>query len=222
MNKSASGPVRIGLIDFEPLRVAGLMEILGTRADFCAMPLGLAEALRRTPCQAALYAIRPGRLALDLVARVRVRNPEMKLLLMGPSVTDETISAALVTGAKGWLEERASPEQIIQAVDVVLAGSAWAPHRVLAQLVERAYGSGGAASAMRPGRETPQCTGRETEVLRHLVLARSNREIAAALSIREQTVKSYVTRLMRKFGVRNRIALSVEAAERDLPETEQA
>jgi DNA-binding NarL/FixJ family response regulator len=55
-------------------------------------------------------------------------------------------------------------------------------------------------------------TEREEEVLQQLVLARSNREIAQALSIREQTVKSYVARLMRKVGVGNRIALSVQAA----------
>jgi DNA-binding NarL/FixJ family response regulator len=50
-------------------------------------------------------------------------------------------------------------------------------------------------------------------VLQQLVLARSNREIARALSIQEQTVKSYVARLMRKMGVENRIALSMQAAE---------
>ncbi|MGA9983814.1 MAG: LuxR C-terminal-related transcriptional regulator, partial [Acidobacteriaceae bacterium] len=87
-------------------------------------------------------------------------------------------------------------------------GSIWAPRQVLATFVDRALDT----SATRRRRHNPRFTEREEEVLQQLVLARSNREIAQALSIREQTVKSYVARLMRKVGVGNRIALSVQAA----------
>jgi DNA-binding NarL/FixJ family response regulator len=59
-------------------------------------------------------------------------------------------------------------------------------------------------------------TEREQEVLRLLVAAQSNREIAANLGIEERTVKAYVGRLMRKVGVENRIALSIHAASRVL------
>lgn len=59
-------------------------------------------------------------------------------------------------------------------------------------------------------------TERERAVLKLLVAARSNREIAVELGIEERTVKSYVARLMRKVGVENRIALSIHAASRVL------
>jgi len=56
-----------------------------------------------------------------------------------------------------------------------------------------------------------QFTARETEVLKLLVAARSNREIARTLGIEERTVKAHVAKLMRKVGVENRIALSIYA-----------
>lgn len=66
---------------------------------------------------------------------------------------------------------------------------------------------------MPPDGRRMHFTDREQDVLNQLVLARSNREIARALSLREQTVKSYIARMMRKVGVDNRIALSLQAAE---------
>jgi len=93
----------------------------------------------------------------------------------------------------------------------VMSGSIWAPRRVLSKIVDRALGKAGA-----PLRSPcPRFTEREEEVLQQLVQARSNREIADALSIQEQTVKSYVARLMRKVGVDNRIALSMQVAKGD-------
>ena len=99
-------------------------------------------------------------------------------------------------------------QAVMQAAHAILNGSIWAPRRVLSTFVDRAI----EGSAARRRGTSPRFTEREEEVLQQLVLARSNREIAQALSIREQTVKSYVARLMRKVGVGNRIALSVQAA----------
>jgi DNA-binding NarL/FixJ family response regulator len=85
-------------------------------------------------------------------------------------------------------------------------GSIWAPRRVLSIFVDR---------ATRPSRSAApaaaQFTARETEVLKLLVAARSNREIARTLGIEERTVKAHVAKLMRKVGVENRIALSIYA-----------
>jgi DNA-binding NarL/FixJ family response regulator len=209
MENAGSEPVRIALLHFEPLRITGLLEILSSRTDFDVTASDLAGTFRWPAFDVGLLPARSGSEWQGLLTRLRLRHPEMKLVIMGSGGSDETIMAALSSGAKGWIEDTASPEQIIQAIDVVLGGSAWAPRRVLAVLVERAFAT---QPVPRGPRELPKFTGREAEVLKHLVLARSNREIAQALSIREQTVKSYVTRLMRKMGVANRIALSMEAA----------
>jgi DNA-binding NarL/FixJ family response regulator len=95
---------------------------------------------------------------------------------------------------------------------VVDSGSIWAPRKVLSKFVDRMLH----ATERRVLRHNFNFTEREQEVLRLLVAARSNREIAHSLGIEERTVKAYVARLMRKVGVQNRIALSIHAASRVL------
>ena len=202
---------RIGLIDFEPLRIAGLREILAQRPEFDVQAADLASALERPDFDLVLFLAQKKLESYALLGRLKMRHPDMKAIVIAPDSDDETIMNAISAGAKGWLEEKASPAQILQAVDVVLSGSIWAPRKVLSQLVDRALGRGSGPLRAR----YPRFTTREADVLHQLVLARSNREIAQALSIREQTVKSYIARLMKKVGVDNRTALSLQAAEAD-------
>ena len=199
---------RIGLIDFEPLRVAGLREILATRPDFNVVAIDWSVAFRDTSFDLVLIVLRDRVFSLALLARLRARHEKARVIVVSRGSQEEFMIEAIGAGAKGWLEETSSPDQIMQAADAVLAGSIWAPRRVLSLVIDRALSS--ASSRRRV--ESSRFTVREEEVLQHLVLARSNREIAQALSIREQTVKSYVARLMRKVGVGNRIALSIQAA----------
>jgi DNA-binding NarL/FixJ family response regulator len=203
--------VRIGLLDFEPLRVAGLREILTSRANFEVGSADLTASFRKQQFDLVILLARRRAESYVLLGRMKVRHPSMKAIVMAREGDDDTIMSAISAGAKGWLEETASPDQVLQAVDIVLSGSIWAPRRVLSRLVDRALGAAGAPLRA----PVPRFTEREEEVLQQLVLARSNREIAKALSIQEQTVKSYVARLMRKMGVDNRIALSMQAAEGD-------
>jgi DNA-binding NarL/FixJ family response regulator len=202
---------RIGLLEFEPLRVAGLREILMARGDLSVDSADITTAFRKPEFDLILFLARRKAESYVLLGRLRTRHPHMKAIVVSAETDDESIMSAISAGAKGWLEEKATPEQILQAVDIVMGGSIWAPRRVLSKIVDRALGKAGA-----PLRSPcPHFTEREEEVLQQLVLARSNREIAAALRIQEQTVKSYVARLMRKVGVENRTALSMQVAEGD-------
>lgn len=209
---------RIGLIDFEPLRIAGLREILAQRPEFDVSATDLASALEHPDFDLVLFLAQKKLESYALLGRLKMRHPDMKAIVIAPDSDDETIMNAISAGAKGWLEEKASPAQILQAVDVVLSGSIWAPRKVLSQLVDRALGRG--SGPLRA--HYPRFTTREADVLHQLVLARSNREIAQALSIREQTVKSYIARLMKKVGVDNRTALSLQAAEADWWHTKES
>jgi DNA-binding NarL/FixJ family response regulator len=126
--------------------------------------------------------------------------------VMGPEANDEVILQAITSGAKAYLEANATPQQVEQAIEIVSQGSIWAPRRVLSVFVDRATRSTRATAPV-----STQFTARETEVLKLLVAARSNREIARTLGIEERTVKAHVAKLMRKVGVENRIALSIYA-----------
>ena len=206
--KNFTRPMRVGLLDFEPLRIAGLREIFAGHPDFQVVATDWGAALREPSFDLVVVVLREQAFSLALLARLRSRQPGLKVLVIGPGSEPEKILEAINAGAKGWLEDTATPAQVMQAAYAILGGSIWAPRQVLATFVDRALDT----STPRRRRHNPRFTEREEEVLQQLVLARSNREIAQALSIREQTVKSYVARLMRKVGVGNRIALSVQAA----------
>ena len=150
---------------------------------------------------------RPGQNLLDVMATVKAARPNLRIIVIGSGTEDETILKAIAFGAKGYVDVAASPADFVHAIRVVSQGSVWAPRRVLSTLIERVSSSAGCifpASRMT-------FTDREKEVLAMLVEGRSNKEIGATLGIEARTVKAHVSKLLRKNGVANRIALSVHA-----------
>src|SRR6202011_3228902 len=142
----------------------------------------------------------------DLMVSLKATRPDLRIIVTG-SGDKETIFKAIVAGAKGYVDEAASPAEFVQAVRVVLQGSVWAPRHVFSMFIERASS---APARIFPAGGTA-FTDREKEVLELLVAGRSNKEIGSPLGIGERTVKAHVAKLMRKVGVQNRIALSVHA-----------
>jgi len=115
-------------------------------------------------------------------------------------------------GAKGFLAETASENEVVMAIEVVQEGSIWAPRKIMSQLLENPA----PAKSHVAGTQYGHFTGRERQVLQLLIAGRSNREAAKALGIEERTIKAHVASLMRKVGVQNRIALTVHALTHDL------
>ncbi|MBV8115818.1 MAG: response regulator transcription factor [Silvibacterium sp.] len=202
----------IGLINFEPLRVAGFESVFDNDPSVKVVATDPSGALAGQDLQMVLLGLQSPSESFELLARLKAARPQLKLIVMGSDTDDETIISAIGAGAKGYLEVTASPEQVRQCIEVVKNGSIWAPRRVLSSFVDRMLH----ASEKPVLRHGFKFTERERAVLRLLVAARSNREIAEALGIEERTVKAYVARLMRKVGVENRIALSIHAASRSL------
>ena len=204
--------LHIGLIDFEPLRVAGFESVFDSDPTVDVVATSAAGAMAGDELQMVLLGLHNPSDSFELLARLKAARPKLKLIVMGSESDDETIISAIGAGAKGYLEETATPEQVRMCIEVVDSGSIWAPRRVLSSFVDRMLH----ASEKPVLRHGFKFTERERAVLKLLVAARSNREIAEALGIEERTVKAYVARLMRKVGVENRIALSIHAASRSL------
>jgi len=202
----------IGLIDFEPLRVAGFESVFDDDPHVEVVPTDLPGALASKDFEMVMLGLHNPVESFDLMARLKAAQPKLKLIVMGSETDEETIISAIAAGAKGYLEETATPEQVMQCIEVVQSGSIWAPRRILSAFVDRMLH----ASEKPVLRHGFKFTDRERSVLKLLMAARSNREIADALGIEERTVKAYVARLMRKVGVENRIALSIHAASRSL------
>jgi NarL family two-component system response regulator LiaR len=109
----------------------------------------------------------------------------------------------LRAGASGYLRKDADPETLLAAVRAVARGKTYIDPSIARQLVDAA----GTGDALTP---------REAEVLRHLALGLSNKEIAAALAVSDETVKTHVGNVLSKLQAENRAQAVVQALKRGL------
>jgi DNA-binding NarL/FixJ family response regulator len=121
---------------------------------------------------------------------------------------DDSVFAALRAGASGFLLNDALPAELVDAVRVVARGDALLAPSVTRRLLDRMV----SPAVGRPA-ELRELTDREREVLRLMATALSNAEIAARLSLSETTVKTHVSAVLRKLGLRDRVQAVVLAYE---------
>ncbi len=200
-------PIRIAVVESDPLRFVGFRALFDNEPDFELISCSLPDIAGLPDMDLVLLGNRSGQNLFDMMASLKATRPSLRIIVTGAGMDDETVLKAIASGAKGYVDEAASPVEFVQAIRIVNEGSVWAPRKVLSTFIERVSSS--------PGRSFPAgrlaFTDREKEVLEMLVVGRSNKEIGAALGIEERTVKAHVAKLMRKVGVQNRIALSVHA-----------
>jgi DNA-binding NarL/FixJ family response regulator len=199
--------IRIAVVESDPLRFVGFRALFDSEPDFELISATIPELATTSNIDLVLLGSRGGQNLFDLMASLKASRPDLRIIVTGSGADDETILKALAAGAKGYVDEAATPAEFNQAIRIVNQGSVWAPRRVLSMFIERVTSSPG--RIFPAGRVT--FTDREKEVLELLVAGRSNKEIGSSLGIEERTVKAHVAKLMRKVGVQNRIALSVHA-----------
>jgi DNA-binding NarL/FixJ family response regulator len=144
-----------------------------------------------------------------------------KVLILTTFDLDEYVFDALRAGASGFLLKDVTAERLFEAVRVVAAGEALLAPAVTRRLIsefarlrpQAATGASGAAA--RPG-ALAALTPRETEVLRLVAEGLSNTEIARRLVVTEETVKTHVSRILSKLGLRDRTQAVVVAYESGL------
>ena len=199
--------IRIAVVESDPLRFVGFRALFDSESDFELVSASLPELSAMQNIDLVLLGNRTGQNLFDVMASLKAARPDLRIIVTGSGMDEETILKAIASGSKGYVDEAASATEFVQAIRVVNEGSVWAPRRVLSMFIERVSSAPG--RIFPAGRVT--FTDREKEVLEMLVAGRSNKEIGAALGIEERTVKAHVAKLMRKVGVQNRIALSVHA-----------
>ncbi len=199
--------IRVAVLESDPLRFVGFRALFDAEPEVELVSTSIAELKGRENLDLILLGGRSGSNLFERIASLKATRPDLRIIVTGTGTDDENILKALTAGAKGYVDEAASAKEFVQAMRMVHKGSVWAPRRVLSMFIERVTSS--------PGRLFPAgrvvFTDREKQVLELLVAACSNKEIAVALGIEERTVKAHVAKLMRKVGVKNRIALSVHA-----------
>jgi DNA-binding NarL/FixJ family response regulator len=204
--------IRIAVVESDPLRFLGFRAIFSSEGDFQLRSSTVPSILSSPDDDIILITSSGGASFHAAMSALKAVRPSIRIIVTGTGAGDEEILRAIAAGAKGYIAADAKPEEFKDAIRAVHGGSVWAPRRVLCTFIELATAS--------PRRVLPQgedkISDREREVLKLLVAGRSNKEIGHQLGIEERTVKAHVGQLMRKVGVRNRIALSVHAVTHSL------
>ncbi|MEU3033558.1 response regulator transcription factor [Streptomyces griseoaurantiacus] len=213
---SGSAPTRVLVCDDQALIRMGLVTIIDAQPDMevvgeCGDGQTGVDLARKLDPDVVVMDIRmpvlDGLEATRLLAGAGVAHP-VKVLVVTTFNLDEYVYEALRAGASGFLLKDAPPDRLLHGIRTVAMGAALLDPDVTRQLVGR-Y-----ATRIRPTDGAPEdipLTPRELEVLRLIADGLSNSEIAATLVISQETVKTFVSRILTKLNLRDRVQAVVYA-----------
>ena len=182
------------------------IEVVGEAGDGLA---GITLAAELAPDVVCMDVQMPGLDGLEATSRI-VENPDAPAVLVLTTFDrDDYLFRALEAGASGFLLKTSSPEQLVEAVRVLASGDALLSPAVTRRVIER-FGSGAAAPEVDDD-AVAELTERESDVYRLLADGLSNAEIAGRLYVGEATVKTHVSNILQKLGVRDRVQAVVRA-----------
>jgi DNA-binding NarL/FixJ family response regulator len=210
-------PVRVVLVDDDPLVRAGLTLMLGgaPRLELVGEAGDGAEALDvidRVRPDVVLMDIRMPRVdGLTATQRLAERPNPPKVIVLTTFDADEYVVRALAGGATGFLLKDTSPPAIVDAIHRVAAGEPMLSPSVTAQLIRQVVGSptGDAAKAEAAAARLAGLSERERDVAVAVGHGRSNADIAAELYMSVATVKAHVSRILVKLDLANRVQIAI-------------
>ena len=186
------------------------MAVVGQAAD----GLEALEVVRRTTPDVVLMDVRMPRMdGIEATRQLLAELPGTKVLALTTFDLDEYVYAAVKAGASGFLLKDVSPDNLVNAVQAVAQGDTMLAPTLTRRLLER-FVSGPVPGSLPA--EFEELTDRELDVMRLVARGLSNTAIGAELFLSEATVKTYVSRLLAKLGVRDRVQLAVLAYESGL------
>ncbi|MFC5665467.1 response regulator [Kitasatospora misakiensis] len=215
-------PIRVVVADDQELVRAGFGMILDAQPDIevvaeAADGAEAVEAVRAHGPDVLLLDVRmPVMDGLEAARRVCAEHPETKVIMLTTFDIDDYVFDALYAGASGFLLKDVRRDDLVHGVRMVASGEALlAPsvtRRLIGEFAARRPGSAERA-ARPPSRLLEQLTARERETLVLLARGLSNAEIAAELVVSEHTVKTHVSNVLAKLGLRDRVHAVVFAYE---------
>lgn len=200
--------IRILLIDEHAIFREGLRAIINRENDMMVDaeasdgPSGINLVGRYQPDVVVTDLRLPSIYEQHICAQILFESSRTRVIILTDCCGDEEIYRALHAGAHSYLLKNSSPEELVSAIRTVRAGLHHLPAGVAARLAARINGC--ALSA------------REIQVLRLIVSGKSNKQIAATLSITEGTVKGHVNRILSKLCVSDRTQAVVTALRRGI------
>lgn len=211
-----NGPIRILLVDDEPLIRSGLSAILSLEEDLAVV----GEAGDGAEAWSEAHRLKPDLIMMDVrmprmdgiqATRALLANAQdhivPRILILTTFESDDYVFEALKAGADGFLLKRAQPDELVQAVRAVARGESIIYPAKLRELVTK-HGSRGRDLIGEAG-----LSSREAEVLRQLAQGHNNQEIAGVMHLGVETVKTHISSILAKLNVRDRTQAVILAYE---------
>jgi DNA-binding NarL/FixJ family response regulator len=206
--------IRVVVADDQPLVRSGFRMILDERDDLELV----GEAQNGEEAIALARELDPDVILMDVrmpildgveaTRRLVDANSRARILILTTFDLDEYVYAAIRAGASGFLLKDVQPADLVDAIRVVAAGNSLFGPAATQRLVAR-FGQQRDPSV--PTRSLDELTDREREILRLLANGLSNAELATTLHLSETTVKTHVSAVLRKLGVRDRVQAVIAA-----------
>ena len=208
-------PITIALVDDHRVVARSLKAFLESFADMRVVGIAtsgeeLLSHLAKWKPQIVLQdLLMPGGIdGIETTRRISERAPAVKVIALTASSDEARMMGALRAGAAGYVRKDAEPEVLLAAIRSVARGKTYIDPSVSRNILR----------AVSPQEDL---TPRETEVLRQVALGRSNKEIADALAIGDETVKTHLGNVFSKLQVENRAQAVVQALKRGLVSLEE-
>lgn len=201
-------PIRILVVDDHAVFRKGLISLLSNQPEFEVAGEAangreaVSKARELMPDIILMDVSMPDMDGLQATRRITQEIPYVRIVILSVSDTDENLFEAVKSGAQGYLLKNIEPRALFSALKGVAHGEASIPRTMAAKVMgEFARQSSSLVSA----RPAAALSLRETEVLELVAKGKSNKEIASALAITENTVKNHLKNILEKLHLENRV-----------------
>jgi len=210
--------IRVLLVDDHEIVRLGLMTLINDQENMEVVGEAgtAAEALRAVQelkPQVVLMDVRlPGEGGIEAARRITERYPESKVVMLTSFADDELVVRAIRAGAVGYVLKQVGNEELLRAISAAAQGDALLDPATTSRLLSRVR------EAERKADENAfrDLSDRELEVLAEVTHGKSNAEIGEVLNLSEKTVRNYVSSILDKLTLNNRIELATYAVEHHL------
>lgn len=206
-------PITVAFVDDHPVLLSGICQLFSSSDEFRIVGVGSTAndvveiASSVTPDVIVIDLNMPGRV-IEAIATVANKYSKTKLIAFTASGNIDTAISTLEAGVLGYVLKGSTLNELTEAIRQVHNGETYMSPRVAANVV-----AGLQVNARARTAPTVRFSSREEDVLRFLLQGCTNREIAHSLSLSKKTVKHYMTVLIQKLDVRNRVEVVLAAQE---------
>ena len=225
-----SGPttdkIRIALADDHPIFRDGLCRLLSLEEDFVVVAqvndgLQVFDVLRQYEPDILLLDLNmPGLSGLATLQRVQAANIKTRVILLTASDNQNEFVDALKLGSCGIVQKQTATDLLVDSIRRVHAGELWMDSRTTAAVIQRFVSPGDlpspASSTAHRDQNPSPLSPREREIVNLTAQGFKNSDMAAKLSLSEQTVKNHLHNIFEKLGVSDRLELALHAVEHRL------